>query len=165
VAHLEEEMVTVHPEDIHRRRFLSRALAVIQAAMGAIVAFVMGGTVIGPALGAKRTNWWAAATMSDLVDGEPTPVTIRRAQTDGYRQTVNREVVFLIKTNDQVTALSSTCTHLGCRVAWDAEAALLKCPCHGGRFDRNGAVKAGPPPAPLARFPTRIESGQVMVEL
>ena len=48
---------------------------------------------------------------------------------------------------------------------FSSEAALLKCPCHGGRFDRNGAVKAGPPPAPLARFPTRIESGQVMVEL
>jgi len=157
--------VDFHPEDIHRRRFLSRVLAVIQTAMGAIVAFVMGRTLIGPALGAKHTNWWPAATMADLTDGEPTPVTIRRALTDGYRQTVTREVVFLIKTNDQVTALSSTCTHLGCRVAWDAEAALLKCPCHGGRFDRNGVVKAGPPPAPLAKFATRIESGQVMVEL
>jgi len=157
--------VDVHPEDIHRRRFLSRIMAVIQTVMGATVAFVVGRTVVGPALGAKRTNWWSAATMADLVDGEPVPVTIRRAQTDGYRQTVNREVVFLIKSNDQVTALSSTCTHLGCRVAWDAEAALLKCPCHGGRFDRNGVVKAGPPPAPLAKFPTRIESGQVMVEL
>src|SRR5436309_12090478 len=100
-------------EDIHRRRFLSRVLAVIQTAMGASIAFVMGRTVVGPALDAKRTNWWPAATMSDLIDGEPTPVTIRRAQTDGYRQTVNREVVFLIKTNHQVTALSSTCTHLG----------------------------------------------------
>ena len=137
--------VDVHPEDIHRRRFLSRIMAVIQTVMGATVAFVVGRTVVGPALGAKRTNWWPAATMADLVDGEPVPVTIRRAQTDGYRQTVNREVVFLIKSNDQVTALSSTCTHLGCRVAWDAEAALLKCPCHGGRFDRNGVVKAGRP--------------------
>jgi Rieske Fe-S protein len=154
-----------HPEDIHRRRFLSRAFAVIQAAIGAIIAFVMGGTVVGPAFGAKRANWWPAATMSDLIDGEPTPVTIRRAHTDGYRQTVNREVVFLIRSNDKVTALSSTCTHLGCRVSWDAEAALLKCPCHGGRFDRNGVVKGGPPPAPLATFATRIESGQVMVEL
>src|SRR5262245_48965414 len=153
------------PENIQRRRFLSRVLMVIQTAIGATVAFVMGRAVVGPVFGAKRTNWWPAAALSDLTDGEPTPVTIRRAQTDGYRQTVNREVVFLIKTNDQVTALSSTCTHLGCRVAWDAEAALLKCPCHGGKFDRTGVVKAGPPPAPLARFPTRIESGQVMVEL
>ena len=140
-------------------------MLVIQTAIGAAVAFVMGRTVIGHALGANQTSWWPAATMADLIDGEPTPVTIRRARTDGYRQTVNREVVFLIRTKDEVTALSSTCTHLGCRVSWDAEAALLKCPCHGGRFDRNGVVKAGPPPAPLARFRTRIESGQVMVEL
>src|SRR5262245_22566300 len=157
--------VDPHPEDIPRRRFLSRALAVIHTVIGATVAFVTGRTLVGPAFGARRTEWRPAAPLSDLIDGEPTPVTIRRALTDGYRQTVNREVVFLIKTNDQVTALSSTCTHLGCRVAWDAEAALLKCPCHGGRFDRTGVVKAGPPPAPLARFPTRIESGQVMVEL
>ena len=154
-----------HPENTQRRRFLSRAVAIIQTAIGATVAFVVSRTVVGSAFGAKQTNWWPAADVADLIDGEPTPVTIRRAQTDGYRQTVNREVVFLIKTNDQVTALSSTCTHLGCRVSWDAEAALLKCPCHGGRFDRNGVVKAGPPPAPLAKFPTRIESGRVMVEL
>ena len=152
-------------EDIHRRRFLSRAFAVIQTAIGATVAFVMGGAIVGPAFGAKRTNWWPAATMSDLIDGEPTPVTIRRAHTDGYRQSVNREVVFLIRTNGNVTALSSTCTHLGCRVAWDSDTALLKCPCHGGTFDRDGAVTSGPPPAPLAQLATRIESGQVMVEL
>src|SRR5438093_9076369 len=145
------------PEDIHRRRFLARAFALIQTAMGATIAFVMGETAIGPAFGAKRANWWPAATMSDLIEGEPTPVTIRRAHTDGYRQTVNREVVFLIRTHDKVTALSSTCTHLGCHVAWDSEAALLKCPCHGGRFDRHGAVKSGPPPAPLATLATRIE--------
>ena len=155
----------MNPEDIRRRRFLSRAFAVIQTAIGATVAFVMGGTVVGPAFGAKRANWWPAATMSDLIEGEPTPVTIRRAHTDGYRQTVNREVVFLIRTHDTVTALSSTCTHLGCRVAWDSGAALLKCPCHGGTYDRTGAVKSGPPPAPLATLATRIESGQVMVEL
>ena len=153
------------PEDIRRRRFLSRAFAVIQTAIGATVAFVMGGTVVGPAFGGKRASWWPAATLSDLIDGEPTPVTIRRAHADGYRQTVNREVVFLIKANDGVTALSSTCTHLGCRVAWDSDAAVLKCPCHGGTFDRSGAVKSGPPPAPLQTLATRIENDQVMVEL
>jgi Rieske Fe-S protein len=139
--------------------------AVIQTAIGATAAFVLGGPIVGPVFGARRSSWWPAATFSDLIEGQPTPVTIRRAHADGYRQTVNREVVFLIRTSDQVTALSSTCTHLGCRVAWDADAALLKCPCHGGQFDRTGAVKSGPPPAPLARLATRIESDQVMVEL
>ena len=153
------------PEDIRRRRFLSRAFAVIQTAIGATIAFVMGGTVVGPAFGAKRASWWPAATISDLIECEPTPVTIRRAHADGYRQTVNREVVFLIRSSDKVTALSSTCTHLGCRVAWDSDAAVLKCPCHGGTFDKSGAVKSGPPPAPLATLATRIENDQVMVEL
>ena len=32
----------------------------------------------------------------------------------------------------EVTALSSTCTHLGCRVSWNADEQALKCPCHGG---------------------------------
>ena len=48
--------VDVHPEDIHRRRFLSRIMAVIQTVMGATVAFVVGRTVVGPALGTKHTN-------------------------------------------------------------------------------------------------------------
>jgi hypothetical protein len=67
--------------------------------------------------------------MADLIDGEPVPVTIRRAQTDGYRQTVNREVVFLIKTTTRSPRCRRRARTSGCRVAWDAEAALLKCPC------------------------------------
>ena len=65
----------------------------------------------------------------------------------------------------EVIALDSTCTHLGCRVSWDAEAKLLRCPCHGGVYDTTGAVKAGPPPRALARLMTRIEDGQVQVQL
>jgi len=64
-----------------------------------------------------------------------------------------------------VTALDSTCTHLGCRVSWDREREELRCPCHGGVYDRTGAVKAGPPPAPLATIATRIDGGQVLVRL
>jgi Rieske Fe-S protein len=93
-------------------------------------------------------------------------VTIRVAREDGYNQVVERRTVFLVKTGEgQVTALDSTCTHLGCRVSWDAEAQLLKCPCHGGVYDSTGAVKAGPPPAPLAKLTTRVEDGQVLVQL
>ena len=85
---------------------------------------------------------------------------------DGYTQVVDRRVVFLVKTSDtQVTALSSTCTHLGCRVSWDVDGQVLRCPCHGGIYDRTGAVIAGPPPEPLPTLRTRVDGDQVLVEV
>ena len=114
----------------------------------------------------KRSTFWPAAALDDLPDNEPTPIALRVTREDGYSQVVDRQVVFLVKTGaTDVMALSSTCTHLGCRVSWNADEQALKCPCHGGVFDRTGAVKAGPPPKPLARLATRVDGEQVLVEL
>jgi Rieske Fe-S protein len=157
-----------HPPqpDSGRRRFLSGAIAAIQGAIGATLAFLLGGAVVSPAFGTRRSAWWPAAALDDLPDNEPTPIAIRVTREDGYSQAVERQVVFLVKTGaSQVTALSSTCTHLGCRVSWNADDQTLKCPCHGGVFDRDGAVKSGPPPAPLAKLPTRLDGDRVLVEL
>ena len=152
--------------DAGRRRFLSGVIATIQGALAATLAFLAGGAASAPAFGSRRTNWWPAAAVDDLPDNEPTPITIRVTRDDGYTQVADRQVVFLVKTGaSQVTALSSTCTHLGCRVSWDSSAQVLKCPCHGGVFDRTGAVRAGPPPAPLPAVATRIEGNQVLVQL
>lgn len=149
-----------------RRRFLSGAVTAIQGVIGAILAFLLGGAAVSPAFGTRRSNWWPATSIADLPENEPTPVTIRVTREDGYSQAVDRQVVFLVKTGDaSVIALSSTCTHLGCRVSWNADDQVLKCPCHGGVFDRTGAVKAGPPPAPLARLDTRLEGEQILVQL
>jgi len=152
--------------DRGRRRFLSGAITAIQGAIGATLAFVLGGAVVSPAFGKRRSAWWPAAVLDDLPDNEPTPIAIRVTREDGYSQVVERQVVFLVKTDaTSVIALSSTCTHLGCRVSWNADAQALKCPCHGGVFDKTGAVKAGPPPQPLAKLPARIDGEQVLVEL
>ena len=138
----------------------------IQGAIAATLAFLLGGAVVSPAFGRKRSTWWPAAALDDLPDNEPTPIAIRVTREDGYSQVVARQVVFLVKTGaTDVTALSSTCTHLGCRVSWNADEQALKCPCHGGVFDRAGAVKAGPPPKPLARLATRVDGEQVLIEL
>ena len=151
--------------DSGRRRFLATAVAALQGAIGATLAFILGGAVASPAFGTRRTSWWPAGAVDDLSDDEPTPVAIRVTREDGYSQVVERQVVFLVKSGAQITALSSTCTHLGCRVSWNADDQMLKCPCHGGKFDKTGAVKDGPPPAPLARLATRVEGEQVLVEL
>lgn len=153
-------------EQPERRRFFSGVIAAIQAAIGGALGVILGGAIISPGLGRRQENWLPAASLSDLPQNEPTLVTLRVTREDGYSQTVDRRTVFLVRTNDsQVTALDSTCTHLGCRVSWDPQAQLLKCPCHGGQYDRTGAVKAGPPPAPLARMNTRVDGGQVLVQV
>jgi Rieske Fe-S protein len=153
------------PADSGRRRLLAGIITAIQGVIGATLAVVVGGAAVSPAFGTKRTNWWPAAPVGDLADDEPTPVAIRVTREDGYSQVVERQVVFLVKSGSDITALSSTCTHLGCRVSWNAEEQVLKCPCHGGVFDRTGAVKAGPPPQPLAKLATRVEGEQVLVQL
>ena len=153
-------------QDSGRRRFLSGVVTAVQAVIGATLAFVLGGAVMSPAFSKRRSTWWPAAALDDLPDNEPTPIAIRVTREDGYSQVVERQVVFLVKTGAKdVTALSSTCTHLGCRVSWNADDQTLKCPCHGGVFDKSGAVKAGPPPTPLAKLPTRVDGDSVLVEL
>lgn len=46
-------------------------------------------------------------------------------------------------------AMSPKCTHAGCIVAWNAADRTWDCPCHGGRYDAEGKVIAGPPMADL----------------
>jgi cytochrome b6-f complex iron-sulfur subunit len=48
----------------------------------------------------------------------------------------------LIHDQNGFTALSLTCTHLGCTLEQKDE--LFSCPCHGSHFDKNGIVLRGP---------------------
>ena len=95
----------------------------------------------------------AVSALHDLPDNEPTPVMLSVMRMDGYREALEQRTIFLVKTGEsEVAALNATCTHLGCLVAWDMQAQVFKCPCHGGIYDRTGAVKEGPPPEPLAKI-------------
>jgi len=152
--------------DPGRRRFLSRIITTIHAAIAASLGVVLGGTVLSPLFGKQEENWLPAGTLTNLPEHDPLPVTLRVAREDGYNQVISRKNIFLVRTGDSdVIAIDSTCTHLGCGVRWDADEQLIKCPCHGGVYDRLGTVKSGPPPAPLARLTTKVEGDQILVQV
>jgi len=161
-------MTETQPTDrsMGRRNFLVRAIVAIQATIGAILAFILGSTTLAPSFSGRDETWLRAIDLDALPENQPVPVTLRVSRSDGYSQVVDRTVVYLVRTGDQdVRALQSTCTHLGCRTSYDRKSKLILCPCHGGVFDVEGHVVSGPPPAPLPTLSTRIEDGHVLVQV
>jgi len=153
--------------DPDRRRFFARLVKALQSTIAGVVGVVAGSAILSPGLARREEHWIPVGPGLDgLIENAPTPALLRVAREDGYNQVVERRTVLLVKTGEgQVTALDPTCTHLGCRVGWDSEAKELRCPCHGGVYDHLGAVKSGPPPAPLPRLATRIDGNRVFVQL
>lgn len=63
---------------------------------------------------------------------------------------------WLIHTDDGISALHSSCTHLECMFSWDTEKQVFICPCHGSAFSKNGQVLNGPAKRNLDRFPVSL---------
>jgi menaquinol-cytochrome c reductase iron-sulfur subunit len=150
---------------MHRRTVLIRFIQGIHALMGATLAFVVGGAVVAPSFTRRQSTWLPASELSGLADGTPKTVTLSVARNDGASEVIDRRVVYLVRDGDQVRALDSTCTHLGCRTRFNSESGRIECPCHGGMYDATGKVIGGPPPSPLQVLPTRIDDDRVFVEL
>jgi Rieske Fe-S protein len=148
-----------------RRQFLVRCIQIIHGAIGATLAFVAGRAVVAPALARRQSMWLHAGSLESLNEQTPTAITLRIARPDGASEMVDRRVVYLVKSANDVQAFDSTCTHLGCRTRYNPDTNQIECPCHGGVYNTMGQVVAGPPPKPLAALPTRVDGGRVLVEL
>lgn len=73
--------------------------------------------------------------------------------------------VWLVRDQEGVYALSTTCTHLGCTPNWLVAEQKFKCPCHGSGFYITGINFEGPAPRPLERFSIRLaDDGQIIVD-
>jgi cytochrome b6-f complex iron-sulfur subunit len=65
----------------------------------------------------------------------------------------------------QIYALKTVCTHLGCTPSWLEAEQKFKCPCHGSGFYKDGVNFEGPAPRPLERYAIRIaDDGQLEVD-
>jgi len=73
----------------------------------------------------------------------------------------NKQISFqddyiIINNDDEISVLSSRCTHLGCKINEYSNNQLL-CPCHGSTFDLNGNATKGPAIQPLERMYFEID--------
>lgn len=140
-------------EDISRRDAMKMAIALI-------------GGLIGPALKKDEANWIQVSSLSTIELGTPTLFKPKVTRQNGW-MVDEEEVGVYILTEDgrNYHALSNICTHLGCRVRWIAERGQFFSPCHNGVFDKHGYVVSGPPPRPLDEFETKIEDGNIYIQL
>jgi succinate dehydrogenase / fumarate reductase, iron-sulfur subunit len=137
--------------------------------LGAGCALVLGGigaaTALGPAREKILKRWIPVAQLSEVPKGQITTVLMKYELKSGiYAQPVTTPVL-ISRLGAEIICYKTSCPHLGCLVHWDGQSDQFRCACHGGTFDRNGKVLAGPPPRALDRYPTKIVNEQLLIEV
>ena len=113
-----------------RRSFLTRFVIAGSGLIGAGLAGLVG-LVAAPRKQGSEGRWRTAIQPGQMPSAFPYTAILTERHDDGWYQTRTQTVVFIDKQGDQLTAMSATCTHLGCHVRWEAGADHFKCPCHG----------------------------------
>jgi len=74
--------------------------------------------------------------------------------------------IWVVRNEEIMYALITTCTHLGCTPNWLPSQNKFKCPCHGSGYYRTGVNFEGPAPRPLERAKIFIDpaDGQVVID-
>ncbi|MBT1707550.1 FAD-dependent oxidoreductase [Fulvivirgaceae bacterium PWU5] len=86
-------------------------------------------------------GWFSSEALQDLANLAP-----------GEGKVVEYEGKSIALSRDSEGALhavSPTCTHMGCHVAWNLAEQSWDCPCHGARYSPDGKVLTGPASADL----------------
>ncbi len=107
------------------------------------------------AAGCGRNNGAAATTGPATDPSKPAaPVDagpIGEFKTDDVYDAFREQGFFVIRRDDKLFALSSVCTHKGCKVRVQDDLSFL-CKCHGSRFDKDGHATKGPATRDLPRL-------------
>jgi len=151
---------------LDRRTFLTQlGVGVLGAGSALVLGTVAAGTMIGPTLAKAPKQWVAVSAVEDLKLGGVTTVLVKYESKSGLYTQQASVPVLVSRTGNEIICFKSACPHLGCVVKWDAISGRFRCSCHGGNFDRDGTVLAGPPPRPLDRYAFKVDSGQLFVEV
>jgi cytochrome b6-f complex iron-sulfur subunit len=62
------------------------------------------------------------------------------------------DIIIIRSTETAYLALSKVCTHSQCTVTYNSSSKDIPCPCHGSKFNTEGAVLNGPANSPLKKY-------------
>lgn len=152
---------------VSRRQFLSYSLMGVGGFMASGMLMPMVRFAVDPVL--QQTGEGDYIPTPQKVD-ELTEVPVRvdftiKDRKDAWYKSDVSDTAWVYKDGDKVIALSPVCKHLGCTVNWGGDEKhpdKFFCPCHAGRYMKNGDNVAGTPPlGPLDEFDVKIEGGFV----
>ncbi|MGJ9382025.1 menaquinol-cytochrome C reductase [Salipaludibacillus neizhouensis] len=151
---------------VSRRQFLTYTLTGVGGFMAAGMLSPMVRMALDPALEASGgSDFISVGIGEDELTGEPQRVDFNVEIVDAWHTSEQSQSAWIYKEGDEIVALSPTCTHLGCTVNWDANEDYpgnYFCPCHGGRFEKDGTNIAGTPPTrPLDIYDVEVRDGMV----
>jgi Rieske Fe-S protein len=157
------------PHQVSRRNFIKGTAAVIGGFIGALIGVPSVAFLLSPAIESERGSPAGAIALGPLENypiGVPTRFDFTLTKVNGWERTATNYGLYVVrKSESEVRVFSDVCTHLGCRVTWHPDQKHYISPCHDGHFDIMGDVISGPPPRPLDEFVTKIESGELFVQL
>ncbi len=148
-----------------RRSFIKAGLLFISGLISAVIAVPLLGFAVLPAL-KKAPKKYVVLGIVDLLEGSRfRKVNYAFQSKDGWIQSNRKRSVYVTDAgNGNFVVFSRVCSHLNCLVRWEESKRQFLCPCHGGVFDEEGNVVAGPPPRALERLPVKVEDGVLYVK-
>jgi menaquinol-cytochrome c reductase iron-sulfur subunit len=148
---------------MERRTFLARLVQFFSAVIGALFALPIFRFMQGSFASSAEVDSYPIGDIQALQE-EVTRVAFTRLVRDGWMVSTVEEYVWVRKKPDgSILVFEPHCTHLGCAYDWDLKSQQFHCPCHGGKFDKEGNRIAGPPPRALDRFEVQKEGDQIRI--
>jgi len=150
----------IEPHGQDRRNFFRGLVTSIGATITAILGAPLAGFYALPAFRKPEAVWKECGAIGDFSIGEITLVPLKPLAVREWPEDWGTEAAWVSRTGEQDFIVYSVhCTHVGCPITWSPQARRFFSPCHGGVFDADGRVLAGPPPRPLDRYEVKIENG------
>lgn len=151
-------------DPVSRRRFLSRVTLALSGAIGVVVSAPIVAYLLSPLIRPTRQSWQRIGSTDKFKIGKTVQVALEDPSSLAWAGQTARTAAWLRRDSaTSFTVFAVNCTHLGCPVSWLEDARLFLCPCHGGVYNADGSVAAGPPPHPLPRYEARVQNGQVEI--